>query len=489
MPSRMEDGTKDGDQKNSRRQMMLEGPVGPTLARLAIPIILGQLLQTGYQLTDAFWVGRLGASAVAAVSVSFPVTFLVIALGSGLAMAGATLSAQYMGAGRQDRVNHVAGQTMLMVFLTSIFLGACGYALAPGLLSLLGVEPDVYRGALGFMRVSFVGMIFVFTYAMFQALMRGVGETRAPLLIVGGTVLLNFLLDPFFIFGWHGTTGYGVMGAAMATLTTQALAAALGIGIFLRGRHGIQLSLANLRPDPEYIKRAFFLGLPGSIELSTRAMGLMVMSFLVSSFGTLTLAAYGVGSNILQVITIPAMGLSMAVSTMVGQNMGAGNLDRAGRAAVLGSRVGFGVLTLAGLLAYALAEHLVAFFVPNDAQVIAAGAHFVRIMCLAWGGIGVQLCIVSTFRASGNMVSAMILALVSQWVLQFPLGYILSKHTTLGAIGLWWSFPVTNVIVALVALAWFAHGDWRRTRLTEEEQQIAQVAEETMNEQTPLSTP
>src|SRR6202020_2290480 len=143
----------------NRRQLFLEGPVGSALLRLAVPIILGNVLQTGYQLTDAFWVGRLGGAAVAAVAVSFPVTFLVIALGAGLAMAGATLSAQYMGAGRQDMVNHVAAQTMMMVAITSVILGAAGYLLAPSLLTLLGVAPDVYAGALGFMRVSFGGII------------------------------------------------------------------------------------------------------------------------------------------------------------------------------------------------------------------------------------------------------------------------------------------------------------------------------------------
>src|SRR6201996_5708173 len=139
---------------HDRQKLILEGPIGTALIRLAIPIILGNLLQTGYQLTDAFWVGRLGAAAVAAVSVSFPLTFLVIALGAGLAMAGATLSAQYMGAGRQDLVNHVAAQTMMMVALTSALLGAAGYGLAPYLLELLKVAPDVYRGALGFMHWS-----------------------------------------------------------------------------------------------------------------------------------------------------------------------------------------------------------------------------------------------------------------------------------------------------------------------------------------------
>src|ERR1700683_4651085 len=184
------------------QKLFLEGPIGSALLQLAVPIILGNMLQTGYQLTDAFWVGRLGGAAVAAVAVSFPVTFVVIAIGAGLAVAGATLSAQYMGAGRQDMVNHVAAQTMLMVAITSVLLGAAGYVLSPYLLELIGVAPDVYHGALGFMRVSFIGIIFVFLYAMFQALMRGVGETRIPLVIVLGTVVLNFLLDPLFIFGF-----------------------------------------------------------------------------------------------------------------------------------------------------------------------------------------------------------------------------------------------------------------------------------------------
>jgi MATE family, multidrug efflux pump len=467
---------------SERQRLFLEGPIGRALLRLAVPIILGNLLQTGYQLTDAFWVGRLGAAAVAAVSVSFPVTFLVIALGAGLAIAGATLSAQYMGAGRQDMVNHVAAQTMTMVALTSLVLGAAGYVTAPYLLDLIGVAPDVHSGALGFMRVSFIGIIFVFAYGMFQALMRGVGETRIPLLIVLGTVFLNFALDPLFIFGWGPLPAAGVMGAAIATLATQGLAALLGIAIFLRGRHGIQLKWRDFRPDPPYVKRAFFLGFPGSVELATRGLGPMLMSFLVAGFGTVTLAAYGVGSNILQFVTIPAMGLSMSVSTLVSQNIGAGNIGRAARVTLLGAAAGFVILTLVGVAAYLLAPVLVAFFVSGAPEVVAEGARFIRIMCLAWGAIGVQLSIVSAFRASGNMLSAMVIALVAQFMLQFPLAYILAKHTTLAAAGLWWSFPVANIVVAIVSLCWFAAGGWKSTRLTDEDIQVAEVAEKTIAE-------
>lgn len=466
----------------TNKSTIFTGSINKALISLAIPIVIGQILQSAYQLTDAFWVGRLGAAQVAAVSVSMPVTFLVIAIGSGLAMAGATLSAQYMGAGNQEMVNHVAAQTMLMVFLTAVVLGLAGYYLSPYFLRLLGVEQDVYHDALQFMHISFIGVIFVFTYAIFQAIMRGVGQVKVPLYIVLATVLMNFVLDPLFIFGYGDLPGLGVRGAALATLVTQAIAAIIGVTIFMRGKHGIQLNLRSFIPDYVYIKRAFYLGAPGSVELSARALGLIIMSFLVASFGTVTIASYGVGSNILQFVTIPAMGLSMAVSTLVGQNIGAKNIERASKIAILGTIWGFIGLSIIGVIAYFSASYLVAFFVPNDPLVIENGAAFVRIMCLTWGFIGVQLCIVSAFRASGNMLNTMLLSLISQWVIQFPIAYVLSKHSGLGAHGIWWSFAITNIAIAFISVAWFSRGSWKNKRLTEDDKQIAHVIEESIIE-------
>ena len=465
------------------QHLFLHGSISKALLKLGIPIILINILQSAYQLTDAFWVGRLGAEQVAAVSVSMPVTFLVIAIGSGLAMAGAILSAQYMGAGQQDKVNHVAAQTMLMVTITATILGLIGYVLSPYFLTLLGVEDQVFGDALKFMHVSFIGVVFVFIYAMFQALMRGIGQTKVPLYIVSATVLLNFVLDPLLIFGFGDFTGFGVMGAALATLITQSLAAAIGVWVFLRGRHGIQLKLSSFKPDWQYMKQAFFLGAPGSVELSARAFGLIIMSFLVASFGTHTIASYGVGSNILQMVMIPAMGLSMAVSTLVGQNMGARNPQRAAQITRLASLWGLLGLTLVGVVAYLFAEYFVAFFIPDDESVIAGGAEFIRVMCLTWGGIGVQLCVVAAFRASGNMLNAMVVSLLSQCVIQFPAAYILSKHTSLGPQGIWCSFAITNVLVAIITYLWFAAGRWQRTQLTKEDKDIAKVTQETLIEE------
>jgi putative MATE family efflux protein len=456
----------------SPKNKLLEGPILRSLLVLAVPIVAANALQSAYQLIDAFRVGRLGGAAVAAVSVSFPAMFLTFAIGGGLSMAGSTLIAQYVGARNQRMVGHVAGQTLLMVALASVLLGAIGFFGAAALLRLMGVAPDVYPGTLGFMRVSFVGTIFTFTYFVFQSIMRGIGRPNLPVYIALGTVFLNFVLDPLLIFGWGPVPAFGVMGAAMTTVFSQAIAAGIGIAVLRLGLHGIHVRRSDFIPDLTYVKRAFFLGLPASVEMSARAGALMVMSFLITSFGTLALAAYGVSSNVLQVAMIPAMGWSMAISTLIGQNIGARNVERAAAIGRLGALIGFGGLAAFGLLVFFFPRIIVSFFVPNDAPVIEAGAEFLRIGTPAWGFLGLQFALTGVLRASGNMVLTMMLTLVSQWVLQFPLAYVLSKHTTLDVQGIWWAFPITNVVIGLITLCVYAKGDWKKKRLLDEEEAL-----------------
>lgn len=466
---------------------LLEGPILRSLLALAVPIVLANVLQSAYQIIDAFWVGRLGGAAVAAVSVSFPVMFLMVAVGAGLSIAGSTLIAQYVGARNEKMVGHVAGQTLLMVVLAALVLGAIGYALAPLLLRLMGVGPDVYAGALGFMRVSFLGLVFNFSFFVFQGIMRSIGRPSLPVYIVLGTVFLNFALNPLMIFGWGPIPGHGVTGAALTTLVTQCLASLIGIVVLRRGLHGVHVHARDFIPDFRHIKRAFFLGLPASIDMSARALALMVTTFLVTSFGTSSLAAYGVGGNVLQAVAIiPGIGLSIAVAALAGQNIGAGNADRAEKIGRLGAWLGFSALTAFGVLVFLLAAPLVAFFVPNDAAVIAEGAHFLRIMALSWGFYGAQFALIGIFRAAGSMMVSMLLTVVSTWVLQLPVAYILSKHSSLGVDGIYWSLPISAVLIFFITVAVFARGGWRRKRLIgEEEKLMNRVTDEILSDESP----
>ena len=257
----------------------------------------------------------------------------------------------------------------------------------------------------------------------------------------------------------------GVTGAAYATIGTQGVATAVGMATLFGGHFGIHLKLRDFSPDWPLMQQVARLGLPASLEQSTRALGLTVMTFLVATFGTSTIASYGIGTRILSFVIIPAMGLSMATSMLVAQNIGAGNKDRASRIAWLSTGFGFAVLEIVGVLCFMFAMPLVRFFVPSAPDVIAGGTQFLRVMALSWGFIALQQTLGGAFRGSGNTVNTMILAMVSLWVLQFPLAYILSKHTSLGAVGLWWAFPIANVTIACVAALWFAQGGWKKTNL------------------------
>jgi putative MATE family efflux protein len=469
---------------DARALKLLEGPILTSLITLAAPIMLMNILQSANSLIDAFWVGRLGAAAVAAVSVSFPIMFLSLAAGAGFATAGSTLIAQYFGARKIDMVSHVAAQSLLMVTFVALVLGVIGFLAAPGVLHLMGVISNVHDAALGFMRVSFCGIVFSFSAFMFQAILRAVGETTIPILVALGSMLLNFALNPVFIFGWGPIPAFGVMGSAMTTVLAQALGAAIVLGVLLSGRFGIHLRWDDFKPDFAYFKRAFFLGAPASVEMSMRALGMTVLTFIITGFGTLAIASYGVVSNVLNVVIIPAMGLSMAVATLAGQNIGAGNINRAGEIGRLGAVLGFGMLTAFGVFAFAFAHHFIAFFVPNDSDVIENGARLLRIMCLFWGCIGIQFALTGVLRASGNMMTPLVISIVSQWVLQFPLAYVLSANAGLGVSGVWWAFPVTNVVTALITVAVYLRGDWKKKRLIDEDERlIKQVAEETLSEE------
>ncbi|SDF32786.1 putative efflux protein, MATE family [Methanolobus vulcani] len=462
---------------------LTEGPIFKSLITLAVPIIFANILQSAYQLIDTFWVGRLGQEAVAAVSISFPVIFLLISFGGGLAIAGTILVSQYEGKGDKRNVNYVSAQTMLMLLVISVFLTIIGYYASPGLMRLMGAEPDVFLGAVSYLRISFLGLIFMFAYFVFQSLMRGVGDVKTPMYLVFVTVLLNLVFDPLFIFGYGPIPGYGVSGAALATVGTQGIAAVVGIYILFSGKYGIKLSLKDMKPDINLINRMIRLGFPASIEQSTRALGLTVLTLLVASFGTVIVAAYGIGSRILSFVIIPALGLSMATSTLVGQNIGAGKVNRAEEVAKVSGWIGFISLTLVGIIIYFLAEPLSAFFIPGETEAISSSALFIKIMALSFGFMGIQQVLTGAFRGAGDTLIAMILAIVSLWVLQFPLAYVLSQDTVLAEQGIWWAFPVTNIIGAFISIAYFMKGNWKDHRVTEDVRISEQIKEESIVEE------
>ena len=468
---------------NKSHQNLLEGPILKSLLTLALPIILANAFQAAYQLTDSFWVGRLGEKAVAAVAISMPVLFFLTSLGIGFAVAGSILTAQYFGAKNEKMVNHSASQTLLMVAVVSTILCLVGIVLSPKILGLMGTPADIYPTALSYMRISFFGLLSNFCFFMFQSIMRSIGRPALPLYIVIGTVILNFALDPLFMFGWGFIPRMEVSGVAFATLTTQTIAAIIGFSILFAGKRGIHLKIKDFIPDKAFIKRSFLLGLPASIEQSARSLGMVVTTGLIAGFGTLAVASYGAGSNIIQIIIIIAIGLSAATATLAGQNIGAGNIERAARITRLSMLISFIGLSVAGLMTYLFAPALIAFFVPNDTAIIAGGTAFLRILAFSFGLIGIQMSVNAIMQASGNTLTSMIITLTSQWVMLVPAAFLLSRYTSLGLNGLWIAFPLTNILISIVAFAVFEAGRWKKKRLTGDDKIGAEINQDIRTEE------
>jgi putative MATE family efflux protein len=462
---------------------LTRGPVLQSLITMSLPIMAANFLHLAYQLTDTFWVGRLGSAAIASISISFPVIFLIVSLGGGMSMAGTILVAQYKGKNDKKAVDYVTAQTISTVFILSAVLACVGFFFSPHLIKLMGAEKEVFTAAVSYMKISFIGIIFMFNFMVFQSLMRGVGDVKTPMYIILGTVLLNLIIDPMFIFGYGFVPPLGVAGAAVATITTQGISSVIGMYLLLSGKYQIHLHLRDMKPDIPLIKKMFALGMPASIEHSTVALGMNLLIFLVTRFGTIALAAYGIGHRISSVVVIPAIGFSMATSALVGQNIGAGKIRRAERIVRVATSIGFVSLTVMGILIFIFARQLSTVFIPGDIETIRMSAEFTRIMALTFGFIAIHHVLNGAFIGSGNTYIPMTLAFVSLWVLRFPVAYILSNHTALAEVGIWIAFPVANVITALITAVWFLRGTWKKRRITEEIKLSTKTTRETIIEE------
>ncbi|WP_459608925.1 MATE family efflux transporter [Dickeya oryzae] len=301
---------------------------------------------------------------------------------------------------------------------------------------------------------------------MLQSLMRGAGEVRIPLLITLGTLILNAIMDPLLIFGYGIIPAFGVAGAAIATLINQGIAMVAGLLVLRFGRVGLKIYFRAMKPKMDMVKSVARLGMPASIELCAHALGASGMMTLVTGLGTDVTAAYGVVININALVIVPAIGMSIATATLVGQNVGAGQSERARAIGRLSGAISFLILTVIGLIGVVFSPYIIGTFAPDQPMVIAHGTHFFHLIAPSYGLIGLQMALNGAFRATGRTMTTMALALVSQWLIQIPLAWGLSHYTSLGVSGLWWAFPVTNLLMAGLTIMFFERIDWQRSRLT-----------------------
>lgn len=446
---------------------MTEGPLLPIILRVALPITFANLFQAGYDIVNAFWLGRLGQEAIAAVTASGPLFYVLISLGSGLSTAGAVLVAQNAGAKRLDVLDHVAAQTLLMVAAMALVFTLAGAATTAPALRLIGVESGIAALASEYLLIRYIGMVPMFMFMALQAMLQSVGEVRFAMRVQLASLVLNAVLDPVLIFGLGALPPMGVAGAAWATVIAQVAALAVVLHHMLTGRSALHLRARHFRPDLPHIRLALSLGLPASVEQATRTFSSLLLMTLAASFGTIGLASYGVGTRLLFFWFTPILGLGIAAGTVVGQNIGAGLPDRAEQAARIAGRLGFVSLTLIGLVHLPFVPTIMAALAPGETEVIENAARFAYVYLPFLGLNAVTQVLLGTFRGAGSTRQSMALSLIQQWAFQLPIAWGLALATPLGLLGIWLCYPLGNAATAALGLLWFRYGSWRRRLVPE----------------------
>jgi putative MATE family efflux protein len=352
-----------------------------------------------------------------------------------------------------------------------VTVGVLGFLLTDPMLSALPSSPgtgaDVIPLAGEYMEVFFLGLPFLFGFFVISALMRGYGNTRAPMVVMGVSVLINVVIDPILIFGWFGAPALGVQGAALATIVSRGVATVMGIYILFGTSAGPSVSLADFRPKLEYVAQIVRIGVPSAVEQSATALGFITLTVMVISFAPEVVAAYGLGNRLTSLIFLPALGLGRATNTIVGQNLGARKPERAERAVYLAASVGAGVMVVAGVVAHFFAEPIVSIFVGTtgaDAEAtVRFSVEYVRIWAVEFGFIGVLQVVLGAYRGAGNTKTALAFSLVALWLGRVPIVYLLSFEYGFAETGIWIGMAAGQIIGAILAAAWFTRGTWKQS--------------------------
>lgn len=426
---------------------------------IALPVVVNSLIETLYNLVDAFFLGKLGTAEISAPSISFSIMLFLIVFGTGISGAGTTLIAQAKGRGDHAKMSFYMNQTATFLFFLSLFLMVLGLVISRPLLVLLGTPSEVFGFTLIFMRICFLGIPFMFAYYVLLSSFTAAGDSFTPLWVHLIGIGLNVLLDPFLIFGLGPFPRLGVAGAAMATVFSQFVVAVLAIIILTQGRHGFRLSLEAMKPRRAALRLLAEIGLPSSLGQAISSLGFTVLQGLVNGFGASAIAAFGVGNRITGLFDIPARGIANAATALCGQALGARDEARSKRVVRIALIACLVFMTPLLTAAFFFGGDLVRFFV-NDAEAIRLGDIMFKVTTPSVLMFGLFLVITGAFQGAGATRIIMLLSIVRLWVLRVPIAYALARFTGVGPLSIWYAMFVSNTGTALAGFVYYRGGRW-----------------------------
>lgn len=435
---------------------LTEGSILKTILKTSLPMIFAMILQTGFNIVDTIYVGRISAEAIAAVSMGFPLMFLMFAVANSVGTGGTSFVARLVGAKNIKKAGYVVEHALLLGAVISIFFTICGIFTIKPIFSLMGAG-ELLPLVSDYMFWIYLGSFFMLLSGIMLGLIRGEGDAKNPVIIMVIATIANIILDPIFIF-W---LDMGVKGAAIATIISNIIAFILALRYLLFDKASMKIELKKFSYDHSIVKEILRVGVVSSLSQVSMAIGLFLLTKLAASFGPLAIASFGIGFRIDSIVILPALGVMLSLMMMVGQNVGAKKFDRA-------EKLGFGAMILVtcfslpmGILMYLFARPIVLIF-TNNPTVIEYTVQMLKILAFTYVFAGISISVQGVFLGAGKPIPAFIMSMFRVLVIAVPLAYMFSAWH--GIIGMWYGVAIATICSGIISFTWFKIGTWKKVK-------------------------
>jgi putative MATE family efflux protein len=440
------------------------GNLNRAILLLAIPMVMEMVLESLFAVVDVFWVGRLGADAIATVGLTESLLSLVMAISFGLSLSTTAMVARRIGE-KDPAGAAVAGVQAIAIGLAiSAIIGIPCLFYGPDLLRLMGASPQVIAVGSGYARIALGGSAAIMMLFLNNAIFRGAGDAAIAMRLLWVSNIINLVLDPCLIFGWGPFPKLGVTGAALATFTGRSIGVLYQFYRLLRGTERIRILRSQIRINPRILLRLLRVSFTGILQFLIAHTSWIGLVRIVSIFGSAALAGYTIAIRILIFVLMPSWGLSNAAATLVGQNLGAKQPERAETSVWRTGLYNMIFLGVIGLFFVIFAEPVIHLF-TSDPLVVPLAVSCLRI--LSYGNIGYAygMVMLQAFNGAGDTITPTIVNFFGFWLLEIPLAYYLAIPARMHSSGVFWSIVIAEASIAAVSIVLFKRGRWKRQQI------------------------
>ncbi|UII76055.1 MATE family efflux transporter [Flagellimonas sp. HMM57] len=440
------------------------GSIRKAIFMLSIPMILEMLMESIFALVDIAYVSQVSVNAVATIGLTESVITLVYALAIGLSMAATAIVARRVGEKDLQGAKIAAVQAIGLGILISIALGLIGIFYAKEILGLMGGEPDLIAEGYGYTQFLIGGNITIMLLFMINAIFRGAGDASIAMWALILSNGLNIILDPIFIFGWGPVPEYGVMGAAIATNIGRGTAVLFQLGILFFGWSKIKLALKDLVFNLKVMMNLVKVSLGGIAQFLIGTSSWVFLMRIMSEFGSEVLAGYTIAIRVMMFSLMPSWGMSNAAATLVGQNLGAKQPERAEISVWKTGKYNAYFMGLVSVLYLVFAENIISWFNATP-SVVENGAICLQIIAIGYVFYAYGMVLTQAFNGSGDTQTPTKINFFSFWMFQLPFAYIAALVLDWGAIGVFIAITSAEILLAIMAMIWFKKGNWKKVQV------------------------